>query len=339
MALATNFQSKNDVQIIWGTASALLGTAHAVEDAWLIPKTLEFSVPEASVALEMGSPANNTGVEFEDNAIHRLDTSTWTFTQSVICTDEVLKVIGKQFTNNGTSPWALTGALGLDGTGGYSVTHGIANTVANTVVFKGGGPSTTTQVDVVVSGCYMQSVSFKMDAGSNGGQLVADISWWTPYVPVNGSLVPDPVAAEDADEAANVFNITAESALLGGQIMMLLGWDFGLSRTLSKAGYQEGTSSVPWGICQTGVTECTGNLNVKRDDNTYALAANLLGNSAGVALSLTYSAPLFTLICGKVMINAPTIDSGSDYFTLNIPFRAVASLSDATAAVYTMTSL
>ena len=336
MALAGNFQTKQNIDIVWGSGNANLGTAHIAGSNWLRPKTLDFTMPEASTALEMGSPQNNLGVEVEDNAVHRLDTATWTFTQSVIAEDEVIKAIFKNFMADDTSPFALTGALGLDGSGGFSLDHGSATTIPNTVLFQNGGPSSS-QVDMIVAGCFMQSVTFKMDPSSNGGQLVADITWWTSHVPVNGSLTPSSIT-DGGDESANIFNIAATGCSVDSQHLMLLGWDLALSKTLARAGWQEGTSSTPWGICQTGVTEVTGNLTAKRDDNTYALADHLLGDSAGVALSLTFANPTFTVTCAKTLINASAIDAGGEYLYCTLPFRAVAEDSSRTADVLSVTS-
>ena len=79
-------------------------------------------------------------------------------------------------------------------------------------------------------------------------------------------------------------------------------------------------------------------MTVKRDDNTYAIADHLLGDSTGIAITLTFATPTFTVTCAKSLINASAIDAGGDYLYCTLPFRAVADASDRTADVLSITS-
>lgn len=335
MALATNFVNKQAIDIVWSNTNNPLGTIHEVGDTWLRPKVVEFGLPSKTTALEVGPAINNTGVQFEDNAIHRKDTAVWTFDMTVIAEDSVLSSIMLGIMGDGATPYALTGALGLDGAGNYSIEHGTSSTIPYTVLFQNAGEDAT-NVDMSCVGCFLQSVTLRQDAGANAGQMVAELSFWTPYAPNQVAHTPSSIT-DGGDESANIFNITA-SPTLDAQDLHVNAWELTFSKTFARIGYQDTTNYLPYGACQTGVTEVTGSLTVKRDDGTYNFADHEYGDSTGIALSMAWTNPTFSISASDVMIDNSTIDSGGDYLTTTIPFRCFAENSSRTATVVSLTS-
>ncbi len=335
MALATNFVSKQAIDVVWSNSNRNLGTIHEVGDTWLRPKVVEFSMPAKTTALEVGPAINNAGVQFEDNAIHRKDNAVWTFDMTVVAEDEVLKDIALGFMGDSASPFELTGALGLDGGGNYTINHNSPQTIAFTVLFQNGGEDGT-NVDLSCVGCFIQSFTLRQDVGSNAGQMVAEISFWTPYAPNQVAHTPSSIT-DGGDESANIFNITA-SPTIDAQEVHINAWELNFSKSLARVGYQDTSNYLPYGVCQTSVTEVTGSLTIKRDDGTYNFADHEYGDSTGVALAMAFTNPTFEIAASDIMIDNSTIDAGGDYLTTTIPFRCFAADSNRSATVISLTS-
>lgn len=323
----TNFQASQGISLLFGSGAKALGTAHVAADQFDALPVISFTVPHDSAALEVAAPRSGTLAQLEGQAKHRRDTNIWTFDVSFKGTPTaVLKSCLWAF-GDGSSAAVLAATSGIgNGTNNSAgMTHGTSYGNAATVIFSNAGSDATAN-DVVVRGCLAQSLTLKEDVGSESGQLVCDVTFWTAYPPVEEA---NTVAADTTDSGSpkSIFDLTTTT--LNSQELLLNSWEVTMSRSLERVSSQDYGNYLPFGYVQTGPWEVTGSLNVKRDDSIFSLISQLKGNETGINLSLDGST--FAMDLPDVMVEGPsTADSGGSYQMQTIPFRAFAASTTAT---------
>ena len=320
----TNFQGSQGISLLFGSGDKAFGTAHVAADTFTALPVISFSLPaNDSAALEVASPRSGTLAQLETQGRHRRDLNVWTFDVSFKGTPTaVLKACTWAF-GDGGSPAELNSNLGIgNGTANSAIMkHGTTYGNAATVIFIGAGSDATAD-DLVARGCLAQSVTIKEDVGSEGGQMVCDVSFWTAYPPVEET---NTVAADATDTAAPKSIFSKSATTLNSEALVLNSWEVTMSRSLERIHSQDYSNYLPFGYAQTGPWEVTGSLSAKRDDSVYDLLTQMKGSSAGVNLSIDESSG-FNLDLPDVMIEGPSeIDNGGAFLMQTIPFRAFAA--------------
>jgi len=324
----TNFQASQGISLLFGSGSKALGTAHVEGDQFDALPVISFTVPHDSAALEVASPRSGTLAQLEGQAKHRRDANIWTFDVSFKGTPTAVTYACLWAFGDGSSECLLAATSGIgNGTNNSaSMTHNTAYTNAATVVFSNAGSDATAN-DVVARGCIAQSMTLKEDVGSESGQLVCDVTFWTAYPPVEEA---NTVSADATDTAApkSIFSLSAST--LNAEPLLLNSWELTMSRSLERVGSQDYSSYLPFGYVQTGPWEVNGSLNAKRDDSILDLIAQLQGDSTGINLSIDESSG-FNIDLPDTMIEGPsTSDNGGAFQMQTIPFRAFAASTTAT---------
>jgi len=307
----TNFQPKNDIQVLIGTGSANLGTAHATGDTWTKLHVVDFNIEQASAPIDVAPHRSGTYGQTENMGHHRPDTQTYEVSLTMRGTPtSVLKTTLALFGDGASAaeltPESNTGTM-KDGTSSAS---------AVTLLFENAG-SDASNIDVIVKSCFCTSMTMKEDVGTNGGELVVEATFWTAYRPLEGTLTPSSTTADTANPK-NIFDLSTST--LNSEALVLTSWELTISRSLDRVHFKDTTDYDPFGYVQTAPYEVTGSLSVKRDDSVYDLLTQTKGDSTGIALSLAESSG-FTLSCPDVMIDNTKPETG-EYLMQTIPFRA-----------------
>ncbi len=326
----TNFQAGQDIKLIFADGASNLGTAHVDGDTFKALPVISFTVPHDSAALEVGPQRSGTLAQLEKQGRHRRDLNAWTFDVSFKGTPTVMNSVCQWAFGDGDGTNTLTASSGIDGSGNAKMTHGTSYSNQTTVVFQNAG-SDATNNDVVVRGCVVQSFTMKEAVGSDAGQLVCDVTFWTAYPPAESA---NTFATDSTDTAAPKSIFDKSATTFNSEALLLNGWDVTVSRGLERVSSQDYSSYLPFGYVQTGPWEVTGNLSAKRDDSIYDALSKLQGDSAGVNISIDESSG-FTLDIPDAMVDGSSVDSGGSYLFQSIPFRAFAA--DTTATVLSLT--
>jgi len=328
----TNFQAQSNISLLFAVGAKALGTAHADSDTFKALPVISFSIPHESAALDIGPQRSGTHVQVEDQGRHRRDLSTWTFDISFKGTPTAINSVCQWAFGDGDGTNALLGTSGIgNGTSNSAVmVHGTSYSNHTTVIFKNAG-SDATNAHVQMRGCIVQSFALKEAVGSDAGQLICDVTFWTAYPPseVNTSYTTD---SSDTAAPKSIFSLST-STLNSGAIL-LDSWDMNCSRSLARNSSQDYSSYLPFGYTQTSPWEVTGTLSAKRDDEIYDQLAIIRGSSAGVNISIDESSG-FTLDIPDAMVDASTVNNGEGYLFQTIPYRAFAE--SPTDDVFTLT--
>jgi len=316
--MATNFQPKSDIQVIVGTGSANLGSAHLVGDTWTKLHVTDYSIEHASAPLDVAPQRSGSYGQTESMGHHRPDTQSYEVSLTMRGTPSAVLTCSNAMWGDGSSPLTLTAE---DSTG--SMKDGTSNSSAVTLLFENTG-SDSTQIDLVMKSCFCTGLTLKEDVGTNGGELIVDATFWTAYRPEETTLAPTGGGVADEDNPKNIFNLTTKT--LGGFALILTSWELNISRSLERVSFQDTTDYDPFGYVQTSPYEVTGTISAKRDDSIYDLVSAIKGDSTGIALSLAESSG-FTLNCPDVMIDNSKPEVG-EYLMQSIPFRAFGENED-----------
>ena len=208
--------------------------------------------------------------------------------------------------------------------------HGTAYANHSTIVFQNAG-SDATNNDVTVKGCIVQSFTLKEAVGSDAGQLVCDVTFWTAYAPYEEA---NTISADSTDTAAPKSIFSKSATTLNSEALVLDSWEMTCSRSLERISSQDYSSYLPFGYTQTSPWEVTGTLSAKRDDSVYDALSVIQGSSAGVNISIDESSG-FALDIPDAMVDGSTVDLGGSHMFQTIPFRAFAA--SPTANVWTLT--
>jgi hypothetical protein len=306
-----NFQPKNDIQVVVGTGSANLGTAHAVSDTWTKLPIVDFSLEQASATLDVAPHRSSTYGQTSNMGRHRPDTQNY----------EV------SLTMRGTPSAVTTSCLALFGDGDSAcelkptnntgtMKDAVTNASAVTVLFEGAG-SDSINTDIIMKSCFATSMTIKEDIGSNGGEMVVEVTLWSAYRPTEGLLAPTTYTSDTATPK-NIFDLATKT--VDSQDLIIHSWEISISRSLERVGYQDTTDYDPFGYVQTSPYEVTGSITCKRDNEIGDILDHIEGDSTAIALSLAESSG-FTLSCPGIMIDNSKPEVG-EYLTQTIPFRA-----------------
>lgn len=307
----TNFQPKNDIQVVMGTGSANLGTAHAVGDTWTKLHVTEYNIEQASASIDVAPHRSGTYGQTENMGHHRPDTQSYEISLTMRGTPTSVLNTTLPLFADGASAATLT-AESNTGT----MKDGAASTSAVTLLFENAG-SDASNIDVIVKSCFCTSMTLKEDVGTNGGELVVEATFWTAYRPLEGTLTPSAYTA-DSDNPKNVFDLTTTT--LNSEALVLTSWELSVTRSLDRVHFKNTTDYDPFGYIQTSPYEVSGSLSVKRDDSVYDLLTQTKGDSTGVTLTLS-EASGFTISCPDVMIDNSKPEKG-EYLMQTIPFKA-----------------
>jgi len=307
----SNFQPKGDIQVVVGTGSKNLGTAHVAADTWTKLHVTDYSIEQASAPIDVAPQRSGTYGQTENMGYHRPDTQTYEVSLTMRGTPSAVLTCTNAMFGDGSSPATLTAG---DSTG--TMKDETANTSAVTLLFENAG-SDATNVDVVMKSCFCTGLTLKEDVGTNGGELVVDATFWTAYRPEETTLTPTSPTS-DSDNPKNIFDLTTKT--LDNQPLVLSSWELSISRSLERVSYKDTNDYDPFGYVQTSPYEVTGTISAKRDDSIYDLVSGIKGDSSGIALSLTSGAD-FIVNCPDVMIDNSKPEV-SEYLMQSIPFRA-----------------
>lgn len=333
----TNFQASQDISLLFAVGAKNLGTAHVEADTFKALPVISFSVPHDSAALEVGPQRSGTLAQLETQGKHRRDLNTWTFDVSFKGTATVMNSVCQWAygDGDGTNVLAATSGIGNGTSNSAKMSDGTSYSNHTTVIFQNAGSDATAN-DVVVRGCVVQSFTMKEAVGSDAGQLICDVTFWTGYPPVEAA---NTVSADSTDAAApkSIFDksTTTIGSAAGTEILLLNGWDVTVSRGLERISSKDYSSYLPFGYVQTGPWEVTGTLSAKRDDSIYDALSKLQGDSSGVNISIDESSG-FTLDIPDAMVDASNVDDGGSYLFQSIPFRAFAANTTATVLSLTI---
>ena len=321
----TNFQSRSSISVGIGSSGSnvALGTAHANSDTWNFLQVTDFNVVHAGATLDVAPNKSGIFGQLENQGHHRPDTMMYEVTLTMRGTPTaVLKSCLPLFAD-GLSPAVLTPA-GSTGT----MKHNADSVNAVTLLFKNGG-SDATNISSVLVGCFCTSMTLREDIGTNGGEMVVESTFVTGYRPIENTLAASSETL-DTDSPKNIFSLNSSKITNadGAQSLVLNSWEINITRPLSRVGYINTTDYNPYGYCQTGPYEVTGNLLAKRDDSIEDLAVQLKGDSAGAAIEIAESSD-FTISIPDAMIDNSQPENG-EYMMQNIPFRAFAAHETAT---------
>tara|TARA_R100000808_G_scaffold12311_1_gene30746 strand:- start:2261 stop:3298 length:1038 start_codon:yes stop_codon:yes gene_type:complete len=337
MAIEAQTISTQEIKPLFsrGTSnSQALGTAHEDAHTFYDMGLNSFTMPYDSSALEVAPNLSGHSGQIESQGRHRRDLNTYTFDVSFKGT--VVGILQNCLWAFGDAASAaeLTPAIGIGNgaAGDMQMKHGAASKNHCTVIFRNGGTDATAD-DLVVRGAMIQSMTLSEGVDANSGQLTIDSTFWTPYPPTEeANTVSSNITVDAGNAPKSIFalntNSTASAIQLGGQELMPLSWEITISRGLERVGSQDYSSFLPYAVVQTGAWEVTGSVTVKADDNTYDIVAKMQGDSAGINLSIDESSG-FAIDCPDVMIDAANIDTGGNFLTHTIPFRAFAASSTA----------
>ena len=330
----TNFQALSNVSLLFAKdgSTTALGTAHDASDTWLALPVISFSMPHDSAALDVGPQRSGTHVQLENQGRHRRDTNSWTFDVSFKGTPSAILGVCQWAFGDGSSSADFAATVGIgNGTSNSSIMKpGTAYANHSTIVFQNAG-SDATNNDVTVKGCIVQSFTLKEAVGSDAGQLVCDVTFWTAYAPYEEA---NTISADSTDTAAPKSIFSKSATTLNSEALVLDSWEMTCSRSLERISSQDYSSYLPFGYTQTSPWEVTGTLSAKRDDSVYDALSVIQGSSAGVNISIDESSG-FALDIPDAMVDGSTVDLGGSHMFQTIPFRAFAA--SPTANVWTLT--
>tara|TARA_R100000234_G_scaffold39208_2_gene23220 strand:- start:854 stop:1837 length:984 start_codon:yes stop_codon:yes gene_type:complete len=317
----TNFQSRSSISVGIGSSGSnvALGTAHANSDTWNFLQVTDFNVVHAGATLDVAPNKSGIFGQLEKQGHHRPDTMMYEVTLTMRGTPTAVLKSCLPLFGDSSSAAVLTPA-GSTGT----MKHNVNSVNAVTLLFKNGG-SDATNISSVLVGCFCTSMTLREDIGTNGGEMVVESTFVTGYRPIENTLAAN-TETLDTDAPKNIFSLSTQN--VNSQPVVCNSWEINITRPLSRVGYINTTDYNPYGYCQTGPYEVTGNLLVKRDDTIEDLAANLKGDSAGIAIDLAESSG-FTISIPDAMIDNSQPENG-EYMMQNIPFRAFAASETAT---------
>jgi len=319
--MATNFQSRSDVQVILGTAASsakTVGAAHVAGDTWHKLQVIDYNIEHASAPIDVAPSRSGIYGQVESQGHHRPDTQMYEVT----------------LTMRGTTTAVLQSCLSLFGTPSSAaildpsdntgdMTHGIANASQFTIVFANAGSDKATNNDVVMKGCFATSMVLRQDVGTNGGEMVVETTFVTAYQPSEEDLNPTSPTI-DVGSPRNIFDLGTST--IDGVALTLNNFEISITRPLARVHFQPGSASFdPNGYVQTGPYEVTGSITAKRDDSINDIADHIKGDSAGIALSLIDSTSAnLNISCPDIMIDNSKPEV-SDFLLQTIPFRAFAA--------------
>jgi len=319
--MATNFQSRSDVQVILGTAASsakTVGAAHVAGDTWHKLQVIDYNIEHASAPIDVAPSRSGIYGQVESQGHHRLDTQMYEVT----------------LTMRGTTTAVLQSCLSLFGTPSSAaildpsdntgdMTHGIANASQFTIVFANAGSDKSTNNDVVMKGCFATSMVLRQDVGTNGGEMVVETTFVTAYQPSEENLNPTSPTI-DVGSPRNIFDLGTST--IDSVALTLNNFEISITRPLARVHFQPGSASFdPNGYVQTGPYEVTGSITAKRDDSINDIADHIKGDSAGIALSLIDSTSAnLNISCPDIMIDNSKPEV-SDFLLQTIPFRAFAA--------------
>ena len=322
--MATNFQSRSDVQVILGTAASsakAVGTAHAAGDTWHKLQVIDYNIEHASAPIDVAPSRSGIYGQIESQGHHRPDNQMYEVT----------------LTMRGTTTAVLQSCLSLFGTSSSAavldpsdntgdMTHGTANASQFTIVFANAGSDASESTpldDVVMKGCFATSMVLRQDVGTNGGEMVVETTFVTAYQPSEENLNPTSPTVDEGSPR-NIFDIGTST--IDGVALTMSSFEITIARPLARVHFQPGSASFdPNGYVQTGPYEVTGSITAKRDDSINDIADHIKGDSAGIALSLIDStAANLNISCPDIMIDNSKPEV-SDFLLQTIPFRAFAA--------------
>jgi hypothetical protein len=319
--MATNFQSRSDVQVILGTAASsakAVGTAHAAGDTWHKLQVIDYNIEHASAPIDVAPSRSGIYGQIESQGHHRPDNQMYEVT----------------LTMRGTTTAVLQSCLSLFGASSSAaildpsdntgdMTHGIANASQFTIVFANAGSDKSTNNDVVMKGCFATSMVLRQDVGTNGGEMVVETTFVTAYQPSEEDLNPTSPTI-DVGSPRNIFDLGTST--IDSVALTLNNFEISITRPLARVHFQPGSASFdPNGYVQTGPYEVTGSITAKRDDSINDIADHIKGDSAGIALSLVDSTLAnLNISCPDIMIDNSKPEV-SDFLLQTIPFRAFAA--------------
>lgn len=319
--MATNFQSRSDVQVILGTAASsakAVGTAHAAGDTWHKLQVIDYNIEHASAPIDVAPSRSGIYGQIESQGHHRPDNQMYEVT----------------LTMRGTTTAVLQSCLSLFGASSSAaildpsdntgdMTHGIANASQFTIVFANAGSDKSTNNDVVMKGCFATSMVLRQDVGTNGGEMVVETTFVTAYQPSEEDLNPTSPTI-DVGSPRNIFDLGTST--IDSVALTLNNFEISITRPLARVHFQPGSASFdPNGYVQTGPYEVTGSITAKRDDSINDIADHIKGDSAGIALDIVDSTSAnLNISCPDIMIDNSKPEV-SDFLLQTIPFRAFAA--------------
>ena len=325
MAIATNYFPTQNVSV-WYEKETKVGRSQddTVDNAGLKKlQTTSFTIPEASVPLEMSSPRSGQFVATSTQGHHSEGTKLWTFETTLRGTPTSVLLACEAVFEDGASEAVLNNNYTFP-TASYQ--HDSASSPATfNIRFIDAGADATLH-NMVLRGCVGTGFTLSEDIGSEGGEMVCVISWATAYMPDNASAQADDDITSPGYDTGTPFNIrsltAASSEIESGNDMAIQSWELSVQRTLERIHYADNTSGgfEPLGYAMTGNLEITGSMTVIRNDDVHDLLANFY-NSTTVDVNITDGT--FVLALDKCLINEPTIDNGGVVLTETIPFTVV----------------
>ena len=335
MAVEVQTISTQEIKPIFsrGTGSTqALGTAHEDAHTFFDFPIQSYSMPYHSSTLEVAPNYSGHSGQIDTQMRHRQDLSTWTFDVSFFGTVQAILSNCLWAFGDGATAAELTPAIGIGNgaAGSMQMKHGAVSNNHATVIFRNGGTDATAE-DLTVRGAVIQSMTIKMDVGSNAGQMTCDSTFWTAYQPTEeANAIASNITIDSSNAVKSIFDLTAAAITLNAEEIVPVSWEITISRSLERVGSQTyATTFLPFAYVQTGAWEVTGSLNVKADDNTYDLTEDgaMPGNSTGFALSIAGSG--LTISCPTIMIDNAALDNSGSFLTHTIPFRAFAASTTA----------
>ena len=238
---------------------------------------------------------------------------TWSFSDYVVESEEMLQLLLRLATEDASSAYELAGnqataTYAEGGTGGEYACVVIS--------------SPDTDKDRLMFSSILQELTLSMDA-TNGGRLRASGTFFSGYQPVIGSEGTSPDATA-VNYTKGLFDCSTQT--IGGSAVLANSFDVTISNPAIRSGYKtvNSTAGEPTGYNRGGQINVTGNISVKMDDTTVVLLNSFLGAtstnvSVGDGSSIDFDIP-------TAKFTAHELDTANEQGTfINLPFKGTAT--------------
>ena len=323
MAQAVNYFPSQNVEVYYQKETA---SGNQPDDAGLTKlQTTSFTIPEASVPLEMSAQRAGTFNILEGQGHHAEGSKVWTF-DTVLRGSPASVLLATEAVFEDASSEAVLNNDYMFPTAGY-----VNNTGSATfdIRFINAGSDATLH-NVVCGGCVGTGFTLAEDIGSEGGELVCTINWATAYKPYySADDVGSP--AYDVGTPKNIRSLASASCTIdAGNEVVIKNWNLAVTRTIERIHFKDQTSTstganttgfAPFGYAMVGGFSVSGSMTVIRNDDVHDLLENFYDSST-VDINIAESSG-FAIALDKCYLAEPSVDSGGAVLHETIPFTVV----------------
>ena len=183
--------------------------------------------------------------------------------------------------------------------------------------------------DRLMHSAVLQNLTLSMDAGTNGGNIMASGQFMSGYKPtVGANTFSADTSASDITGADNIFDCTTHT--IGGSAVTVRSFSLTINNPANRVGYQ-GSSGETDGYIRGGLIGVTGEIVVKADSTTMDLLPAWQANTlqaivmqAGTATQLSFSLP-------SCHMSGHALDMAEEGSFITIPFTCTSGADAATA--------